>query len=53
MTAYLTKFIPKLSDETATLRELLKKTIAWNFTPNHVIQFENIKEIISRVEVFH
>ena len=48
MAAYLAKFILKLSDETATLRELLKKEIAWNFTPNHIKQFEKIKEIISR-----
>lgn len=48
MTAYLAKFIPKLSEETATLRELLKKNNNWDFTPNHDIQFEKIKEIISR-----
>ena len=48
MTAYLAKFIPKLSDETAILRELLKKNIAWDFTPNHLLQFEKIKDIISR-----
>ena len=48
MTAYLAKFIPKLSDETSMLRELLKKEIVWSFTPNHVEQFEKIKQIISR-----
>ena len=48
MTAYLAKFIPHLSDETAILRDLLKSNIVWSFTPNHVEQFEKIKQIISR-----
>ena len=35
MVAYLSKFIPKLSDETAPLREILQKAMIWHWYAKH------------------
>ena len=46
MVAYLSKFIPNLSDETLILRQLITKNACWQFDENHSKQFKRIKELI-------
>ena len=40
MLAYLSKFIPQLSEQTHQLRELVKKDSIWNFTVTHINHFD-------------
>ena len=47
MVAYLSKFIPHLSEKTSLLRELLTKDRIWEFTSNHLDQFNYLKDAIS------
>ena len=47
MVAYLSKFIPHLSDETLALRQLISKNTLWQFDQGHSKQFNHLKEIIS------
>jgi len=35
MVTYLSKFLPNLSDHTKLFRDLEKKNVEWNWTPNH------------------
>ena len=47
MIAYLSKFIPQLSEETHFLRELLKKDSLWHFTLTHRNQFDKPRSMVS------
>ena len=47
MIAYLSKFIPRLSEETHLLRELLKKESIWDFTLTHRNQFDKLRSMVS------
>ena len=47
MVNYLAKFIPRMSEITAPLRELLKKRVPWHWTEKHQAAFEKIKEVLS------
>ena len=47
MIAYLSKFIPQLSEETHLLRELLKKDAIWKFTLTHRNQFDKLRSMVS------
>ena len=47
MIAYLSKFIPQLSEETHLLRELHKKDSIWDFTLTHRNQFDKLKSMVS------
>lgn len=47
MVAYLSKFIPNLSNQTELLRQLLTKDKVWEFTENHKKQYDDLKVIIS------
>ena len=47
MIAYLSKFIPQLSEETHLLRELLKKDSIWDFTLTHRNQFDKLRSMVS------
>jgi len=48
MVTYLSKFIPNLADNTKILRDLLKKGVLWDWSPNHEDAFNNLKYIISK-----
>lgn len=43
---YLGKFIPNLSELTQPLRELLKKDVAWLWSPEHDAAFSRLKAIL-------
>ena len=47
MIAYLSKFIPQLSEETHLLRELIKKGSIWDFTLTHRNQFDKLRSMVS------
>ena len=47
MIAYLSKFIPQLSEKTHLLRELLKKDSIWDFTLTHRDQFDKLRSMVS------
>ena len=47
MIAYLSKFIPQLSEETHLLRELLKKDSIGDFTLTHRNQFDKLRSMVS------
>ena len=47
MMAYLSKFIPHLSDETLILRQLISKNALWQFDQGNSKQFNHLKGIIS------
>ena len=47
MIAYLSKFIPQLSEEIHLLRELLKKDSIWDFTLTHRNQFDKLRSMVS------
>ena len=47
MIAYLSKFIPQLSEEKQLLRELLKKDSIWGFTLTPRNQFDKLRSMVS------
>lgn len=47
MVTYLNKFIPKMSELTEPLRELLKKEVAWSWEQEHTDAVRRIKETLS------
>ena len=51
MVTYLGKFIPKLSQETAPLRELLKKNIEFVIQKPQKDAFDRLKTLISTIPV--
>ena len=46
MVAYLSKFIPNLSDKTKELRELILKETVWDFNEIHERKFDELKSTI-------
>lgn len=48
MITYLSPFIPKMADETAALRSLLKKDAEFVWTASHDRAFQRIKEIVCK-----
>ena len=44
---YMAPFIPKLADNTETLRALTRKDTEWQWTPSHQASFESVKASIS------
>jgi len=48
MVTYLSKFVPNFSSHTDTLRQLLKKDIAWHWTTEHEKAVKHIKQLISK-----
>ena len=50
MVAYLGKFIPNLSSNTAELRKLLETKENWNWTDQHTKQFRNLQQLLSQVQ---
>lgn len=51
MVNYLRAFIPKLSEITSPLRELLKKNVVWLWTENHTKVFEDMKKLICSPQI--
>ena len=51
MVAYLGKFIPNLSSNTAELRKLLETKENWNLTDQHTKQFRNLQQLVSQSPV--
>ena len=51
MVAYLGKFIPNLSSNTAELRKLLETKENWNWTDQHTKQFRNLQQLVSQSPV--
>ncbi|XP_046856095.1 uncharacterized protein K02A2.6-like [Xenia sp. Carnegie-2017] len=47
MVTYLGKFLPRLSDETAPLRQLLEKDVVWHFETKHRQAIENRKHLVT------
>ena len=47
MVAYLSKFIPNLSNKTKELRELILKETVWDFKEIHERKFDELKSTIS------
>uniref|UniRef100_A0ABM0M1F2 Uncharacterized protein K02A2.6-like n=1 Tax=Saccoglossus kowalevskii TaxID=10224 RepID=A0ABM0M1F2_SACKO len=47
LVTYMGPFIPKLSDHTASLRELIKDNSEFVWTPTHTKSFDKIKSLIS------
>jgi hypothetical protein len=45
---YMSSFVPRLSELTAPLRELIKKEVPYDWTASHQTSFENIKSMIIR-----
>ena len=48
MAQYLSPFVPHLADHTATLRDLTKKDIEWQWTSSHQKAFEDLKDKIEK-----
>ena len=44
---YVAKFLPKLSEVTSPLRELLQKDVHWHWEEHHKKSFENVKKLLS------
>ena len=51
MCNYVSKFIPRYSEKTANLRELLKNDIAWYWDVHHEQSFNGLKSYISKPPV--
>ena len=49
---YMSPFLPKLSQQTAPLRDLLKKEAEFEWTPSHDAVFEDTKALICRHVTF-
>ena len=45
---YMSPFIPLLSEHTATLRELVKQDVVYEWTASHQKAFETVKELMMR-----
>ena len=44
----MSPFIPKLSQHTASLRELVKQDVEFDWTPSHLQSFQRVKDIVCR-----
>ena len=53
MVSYLSKFLPCISDETSTLRQLDKKDVPYIWEEKHQAAFERIKTLISEAPTLH
>ena len=51
MVAYLRKFIPNLSSNTAELRKLLETKENWNWTDQQTKQFRTLQQLVSQSQV--
>lgn len=51
MLNYLRRFVPKFSDKTASLRELLKLNVEWQWLELHTKAFIHLKNLISNAPV--
>ncbi len=51
MLNYLSKYIPNMSDKTASLRELLKKDVVWHWSKKHDDDFKELKEALCKAPV--
>lgn len=51
MITYVSNFVPRLSEHTAVLRDLLKKSNAWIWTKQHQSTFEHLKEALMKAPV--
>lgn len=48
---YLAKFLPNLSQESAPLRQLLSKDVAWHWDGNKQKSFQKLKEMVTNTPV--
>lgn len=51
LVTYVAKFVPKLSEKTAKLRELLNKKSVFAWDNNHTVAFENIKKALTSTPI--
>lgn len=51
MVTYLTKFMPNLSEHTATLRQLLRKDVTWTWSSHQEQAFNHIKNVVTSAPV--
>lgn len=51
MVNYLAKFMPHLSQDCEVLRQLDRKEVEWDWSPNHQLAFEKIKEKLTQTPV--
>ena len=51
MVAYLGKFIPNLSNNTAELKKLLETKENWSWTDQHTKQFRTLQQLVSQSPV--
>ena len=48
---YLAKFMPKMASESAPLRELLEKQVAWHWDQEQETSFQKLKQMVSSTPV--
>lgn len=48
MLAYVSKYIPNVSQETAQLRNLIKKDVSWSWDENVEQSYQRLKEILTK-----
>ena len=48
---YLTKFMPNMASESAPLRELLEKQVAWHWDQEQETSFQKLKQMVSSTPV--
>ena len=48
---YVSKFIPKISEETKCLRELEKKNVCWTWGPEQQAEFDAVKKLVTQAPV--
>ena len=48
---YLSKFLPRLSEESAPLRELVEKDVVWHCGYTQEASFKKLKELVSSTPV--
>ena len=48
---YLAKFIPNLSEVTASLRQLLEKEVSWHWEEAHEAAFNKLKDLVANAPV--
>lgn len=51
MATYVAKFIPNLSQLTCNLRQIIRKSVLWQWTDIHQKEFEKIKSLLSTCPV--
>jgi len=51
MVNYLAKFMPHLSQDCEVLRQLDRKEVEWDWSSNHQLAFEKIKEKLTQTPV--